>query len=244
MKRNQYIILFVILLALSGICILLDNYIKSDGLLINLATEFFGIILTIYFVDRIFKYYENENWKGVDLKIKRYIQTLFNKTITSIRLAFGLSLEDLCDPKILMRSFGQADMRLMENELVRISKEILEPTALTNLNKMDTKGYKILNDELMGAYESAERIIVIFGSKLSAKQFELLLDIQDCIRGINIQQTTWPDYFGVLVESLPEGGRIPAEEFQQQLYEHLGVEIKNLLSMVRQLYTVIEANEG
>ena len=242
MKRYLYIVLFAILIIFSCLCILISNYFSFDGLLINLATEVLGIILTVYFVDRIIRNYESEKWRGVELKIKKYIQVLVNAIISSFRLAFGFSLEDTCNREVYIRVLNNPNenIHLMDSELVRISKEILEPSVFVHVANMNKKSWDLLNANLKNASNSVERIISLFGAKLTPEQIEILLDVQEIIDNFIMQEATWPDFIAVSEENLPTGGRMPAKELQHQIYIQLSRNIESMLLKVRELYGTIQ----
>lgn len=242
MKRHLYIVLFAILIFFSSICIFISNYFSFDGLLVNLATEVLGIILTVYFVDRIIRNYENEKWRGVEIKLKKYIQVLVNAIISSIRLAFGFSLEDICNREVYIQVFNNPNenMHLMDSELVRISKEILEPTVFVHVENMNKKSWDLLNTNLKNANDSVEKIISLFGAKLTPEQFEILLDVQEIIDSFFMQEATWPDFIAVSEENLPTGGRMPAKEWQHQIYIQLSRNIESMLLKVRELHGTIQ----
>lgn len=241
MRKNLYIVLIVILLLFSVISIVLNRYIDTDGFLMNLATEIIGIFVTVIFVDKIIKNYEDEKWKGVEYKIKKYVQILINATISSVRNSFGYSFEDVCSYEIhnAVYTNPKENFHLMEKELIRISREILEPTVFVRVEKMNRKSWDILIINFKNLYESTERILSLFGSKLTPEQFEILLDIQETINNVFMQHMTWPDIIAVPDEDLPVGGRTPAVDLKHEINNQLSNEIKKILVNVRELYHTI-----
>lgn len=228
--------LFIPLVTLAVLSIILNTFVEFNGFFINLATELIGIILTVMYVDYIIKKREAEKWENVENKISQALSTLVNATISTVRTAFGYGI-DIIDYEVERAVLlnPTKNINLMHKELMRISKEILEPTALERISILDQKGWMSFIKGLQYLYGSADKFLTVHGAKLTPKQYELLIEFQEALNKIIIPYTTFPDIIGVPDDKLPKGTRTPADEMKSVLNESLAKDIRNLLSKVREL---------
>jgi hypothetical protein len=233
---KQIIIKLILPLSLfASLSVAINNYFELDGFFINLATELIGIIVTVLYVDFIIKKRETEKWNNVEKKVSHALRTLVNATISTIRTSFGYGI-DIIDYKIEEAVMSDPKkFYLMEKELIRISKEILEPTALSKVNSFNRTTWSSFNNQLQYLYESDIKLLTVYGSKLTPIQYELLIEIQDELGSIMTQYSTWPDILGVPDEELPKGTRIPTIEWKESLNELIADDIRRLLNKVREL---------
>ncbi len=228
--------LFIPLVILAILSIVLNLFVEFHGFFINLATELIGIILTVMYVDYIIKKRETEKWQNVENKISHALSTLVNATISTVRTAFGYGI-DILDYEVerAVMVNPTENINLMHKELMRISKEILEPTALARTSLLDQNGWISFIKGLQYLYESAEKFLTVHGAKLTPKQYELLIEFQEAVSKIMIPYTSFPDIIGVPDDKLPKGTRTPANEMKSVLNESLAKDIRGLLSKVCEL---------
>ena len=186
MDRQLITRLFIPLILLTILILVINKYYEFQGLFINLATELIGIIITVIYVDYIIKKRETEKWKNVDKKVSAALRTFINATISTVRTSFGYGF-DIIDYRVQQEvEHNPKNINLMFKELIRISREILEPTTLAKVSIFDQKNWKAFIEQIQYLYDSDVKLLSIYGSKLTPTQYELLMEIQDLLTRITI----------------------------------------------------------
>jgi hypothetical protein len=195
-----------------------------DGLLVNIATEVLGIVITVAYVDWIVRRHDTDTWRGTDSRVRDRIEIFINGALSGVRSALGFGSDMLVDVTLQAGDVGAA-----HREVLRISEHVVEPQALTRIAGMDAKGWKRLVRHLQNTAAAADSLLDRFDSRLRPKQIELLLDIQQ-------QANSALTYYSIV----PEYAGIPADQFVES-YEHAhdlqewGAETtsKNVVAMLR-----------
>lgn len=235
MDRHLFTWLCIPLSIFAALSIVLSIMVESDGFFVNLASELIGIIITVIYVDWIIKKNENEKWQKVDNKISHAIRILINDTIGTIRESFGYGTD------IINCHVGEAfaadpkNLKLMYDELIRISKEILEPNALNKVNLLKKEERQALMERLQSLYETDIKLLTIYGPKLSAEQYEILIEIQEIMGDIIVHYSIWPDIGEFSENERLKDMRVPCAEIRKCMNENLAEHIIKLLIKIREL---------
>lgn len=205
-------------------CALLRIYAIQDdgGILVNLMTELVGIIITVGYVDWVLKEHEKKQWSDVDERIIERLRIFVNRSITNIRVSLDINMDFI----LILEN----DRILMHKECLRISKEIIEPYAGHKINNFDPKKWHRLAHVLQQIANNAEEIISLFGHKLTAKRYTLLLDVQELAQNAITMFLTFPDIAGVPDDDLAEIKKI---EIKHLINESAVKDIRKLLETIR-----------
>ncbi len=166
--------------------------IPWGGLFVNLGTTFIGILLTIGYVDIVLKEHEAMRWESGLARIAKRLDNFATVASSQFRVAFGFT-PDVYDERLMFASDDQA----RRTELVRVAREVLKPVARQRVASLDTADWKRLHEQLRITWDSADRLIELFGRQLDPDVIATLIDVQDSMRAIMDRYTTFPDVLGV-----------------------------------------------
>lgn len=93
MKNRYRLFIFIALVSVVAVSFVLRFFLTCDDLLINLATEVIGIIVTVFIVELIINHNEKRRWKVVYKRLETHMYLFFNIYITGIRNALGIQLD-------------------------------------------------------------------------------------------------------------------------------------------------------
>lgn len=89
MQRNFLIKRLIIpLLLLAILSLVLSYFLPWQGLFINLFTTFLGILITVFYVDKILSEHDRQRWAGVTSRVNKRIEVISNLTISEIGSIF------------------------------------------------------------------------------------------------------------------------------------------------------------
>lgn len=237
MNRNIIKRLVIPLLILITASCILHSVIDNDSFFINLATELIGIIITIVYVDWIIKLNDKQQWEEAEKRISSRIRLFINASITNTRVSLGFDTDIFDYAKI-----NSSDINVINSELIRITKEILEPTTKVRINAFEQGDWRLFSQNVNSIGQEAEKMLTIFGEKLSPKQYALLIDIQDLVRNTLAHYLIFPDIAGVPDELLPQT-RTPAPVLKQVINHNTSKGLRELLVKVRELSETLSGND-
>ncbi len=213
--------------------LIINHFLKFDGLFINLSTEIIGIILTIIYVNIILDKREMEKWNDVNDKVSEEIRSFINLNITNIRVTFGYGIDSFSKETFqnFQRNPNLDNEHAMNMELIRISKEILEPSSFMRISSIDNNEWKEFAERIKEIQEKVDQLLVIFNNKFTPSQYSLILEIRNDLKGVIMPYIIFPDIMGKHEKDLNES----AIETQEAYNYITSINIKKLLTNIRNL---------
>jgi len=203
-SKALWLRLIIPLILFAGVFVYLEGVGSFNGLFLNLATEFIGIIVTVAYVDWVIKAHERKVWQGTTTRIAYRLQTFSSATVTGLRSALGFG------PGVLDQSILRCgDAKLASAEVMRVATHVVAPALRTRLDSLDVQGWKRLAAHVQETEHEAERLLQQFGHLLAPEYVELLLDMR---RELDASLTFWrtfPDIAGVPDSDLPKTSTDP-----------------------------------
>jgi hypothetical protein len=174
------------------IFLILGIIIPWRGLFINLSTTFFGILITLLYVDHIIREDEQKQWDTVKERIYSRLEGVANMSTHQFRIAFKISADIISrDANIIFNT------KRRRAECIRVNEEILLPEVSKMIPKLDTEKWQFLLKQMEISYTSIDKIVTVFGHKLPPKLLTLLIDLQDKMWGVLSIYRIIPDLYGI-----------------------------------------------
>ena len=208
-----------LLISVMLIFLKLTYHIQDEGVLINIATEIIGIIITIVFVNWIIDKNNKSLWHKTDLRhtynMQRYI-TIFIRHLNSL---FDL-------PTISMNlKKGEHPFDQQYVYYNKYMKETLSPKLTELLKALENKKwnefFKLINNKLDDAY----KIQQLFGFNFQPDYYHIFIDIIEILRDIK----------GDYELSLNDSGEVDTsiiKELGVSMGDFISVEISNKISLL------------
>jgi len=225
----MWLTLVVPLTGLAAVALAIHAVWDWDGLLVNVATEVLGIIITVAYVDWILRRHESARWQGTQERLGQRLQVFVNYTISSMRTAFGIDMRALNQNILAM-----GDVKLAEQELSRFSRESLEPGLRSLLQDMDAASWPNLARSLQSIAARADEILDRYSWQLNPRQVELLLDVQSAAQAAPYLWVVFPELAGTDPSTVTTSGT-PPDVIQAGGYDVATREIGTMLSAAREL---------
>jgi hypothetical protein len=205
------------------------------GLLINLTAGLLGSIITVFFVERVIRWKEKEEWAKVLGHVGKQVNILANGTCSSVRLGLRLPL-----PRQDNEFEVAHDPHLMREMMINLIENDLLP-RMSQLAEMDQKAWKTFAMNMQGSVADAERIMTLFSRNLDPMIMELVLDIHEEARGLLGHYMTWPDLLGVPLDQLEPNKRGESSvPLMRATYKLIVAEAEQLLKTCAQLLREID----
>ncbi len=163
-----------------------------NGLFVNLATTFLGILLTVCYVDYILRRHDKERWSATTARIESRVQNLAVVTSQSFRTAFHIDASVI--HQAVIDVFNPASVR---TEILRVIRQELLPRVDAAVPTLNQKDWADLTGQLERIFRRRDQLIISFGNRLDPEVFALLLKIEDDITGIWTMVITFFDVIGV-----------------------------------------------
>ena len=163
-----------------------------NGLFVNLATTFLGILLTVCYVDYILRRHDKERWSATTARIESRIQHFAIVTSQSFRAAFNVDYHVIREAVINID-----DPVSIRTEMIRVIRQELLPRVDAGVPAIDQKGWANLKAQLERIIRWSDQLISAFGNRLDPEVFSLILKIEDDINGIGALVITFFDVIGV-----------------------------------------------
>lgn len=232
MKKDLILRLLVPLLLLTIASLIAHTYIENDSFFINLSTELIGIIITVAYVDWAFRRQHTKDWQGVDERVVSRLQFFINTAITDIRLSLKYGT-DIFDRKKL----SSKDPEIMKLELMRVSKEVLEPTTQQRIESFDHESWEHFTRRIERILQETDNLISLYESRVHPDQYSILLDIQNAARHILKLYAAFPDVISnaVTKEMEAHSPSLPPNIKKRFVSKDVGNELRGLLQRLREL---------
>jgi len=200
-----------------------------DGLLVNVATEVLGIVITVAYVDWVVRRHDTDIWQGTDARVRERVEIFVNGALSGVRSTLGFGSNTLLDIALQTGDVGAA-----HQEVLRISEHVVEPQVLTRIAGLDPDGWKQLVRRLQSTAAAADSLMDRFGSRLSPQQIELLLDVQQQANSALTYYSIVPEYAGVPAEQFVESYK-DAYDLQEWGAESTSKYVAAMLGLAREL---------
>ena len=182
----KWLLLILLILVLGNLTIYywISESPRIEDLLINLSATFLGILVTLFFIDRIIKYYERKEWEEFEGIISnQLIDILFT----------------LCNILNISSDLWQEWIRIFNTKKEKI-KQYIKIFQTIKINK-DYINTIIMDDHLIdffssgynGTYKRLDDFFRLYNNKLSAEQniqvINLKTNISNLINNMNFFQS-------------------------------------------------------
>jgi len=162
----------------------------TDGLFINLITEFIGIGFTVFYVDLVLKRHEKSKWHDVEDLVQNRIIIFLNKIVLGIRVAFNISRDEVLGTKL---NEGEFDIKSLSRIVVRYASNKLSTLSLEKLNEMDKKQWENFINYLLNAYSEIDVLLQNYSKVLTPEQLKHLLQIQNYLEEATTGYNIFPE---------------------------------------------------
>ena len=171
------------------------------GILINFAAAFFGILITVGYVDFVIREHEKSRWHATRKRIDSRIESVATGSATQFRFAYGFGADIYnLDCSVML------DAKKRRAETIRITDNILAPSTPSKIRALDTKKWKWLTKQMQITWQGADRILEVYGGKLKPDLYSMILDLQEKMWMIKSAYDTFPDLIGIPDEVLRKEG--------------------------------------
>jgi hypothetical protein len=238
-RQRRSLILPVVLplLVLSVVTLVVHKWWDLDGLLVNLSATFLGILATVAYVDWIIRSHEERAWAESQARIDDRLLRFVNALTSSIRVSLGFPMSVL-GPAAL-----SGDPHLAHKEVMRVSREVLEPGALDRITSFSPADWAALDQQLSRGWLEAESLLLNFHGRLGPHRYEKLMAAQDALQGARIFYSIFPDLAGVQAAEVPRT-RTPAADLQHEGCRSTAEAVRTLLTVTRELAQVLADNRA
>jgi len=127
------------------------------------------------------------------------------------------------------------DIHAVEVELIRATREVIEPTLNKHVTALDAKGWILLVKNLQGVCHGSDEILTLFGGRLSAVQMECLLQIKTLAEATIQLYSVWPDILGIPDALLPASSGTPSATIKRESNQDAVSYLQQLFAQLREL---------
>ena len=170
----NWLLLILVIIALASLVIYfkISSYPRIEDLFINLSATVLGILITLFIVDRIIKYYERKEWKE--------FEQIINSQIVD-------SLFSLCNFMNLHSSIWKQWLEIFKNDSEKKQKvrDYLNVFQSTSIDFSYAK--EIIKDDHLidffdsgykSSYQKLDEVFRLFNNKLTAEQSTQILHLR------------------------------------------------------------------
>jgi hypothetical protein len=197
------------------------------GVFISFAAAFLGILVTVGYVDFVLREHEKSRWQATRERIYELVENIATISANQFRTAFGISADVYTHDLAVLK-----DPKRRRAETIRITKDVLIPSAREGIRALDTKKWEQLTRQMAITWQGADRILEVHGSKLEPELYSMILDLQRKMGIIKSTYEVWPDLIGVPDEALKprsiETRDANLELIQRDVLEILGLSTRIL----------------
>lgn len=189
------------LLTLSALFLVLARPISTSDLLLNIATDFITLIITIWYVDWILKKHEDAKWKGTHKFITSLAGEIAHGAISTIAENCFLSKEIFPrkNPPLHTRSLQDIQQEILEN-----AKKLDRDNLIGHLDKLSVPQWQGLFQSIGKFPNEISTFLSQFGSRLSPSELESILSLRRSIKSATSTYSLFNDFLGVPIESMPK----------------------------------------
>jgi CheY-like chemotaxis protein len=197
-------LIYVLILPLTTLTLVfavLSFAFEGKGFLTNLTTEFISIVVTITYVNWVFKRDKVKKWEDADRRISKRLEIISNSFITILRTNFKMTFVFFDDGFYKIRPSSST-------ELLKVAQEVFNPIIFDKFRAMEASKWKIIIERLEEILKQIDRVLIYYGTKLNPKKYALLLDIQEELEDIIKEYKAFqeifdnPDNFGNVDDTL------------------------------------------
>jgi hypothetical protein len=226
--------IYIPLLSLFFVSVVLHRYLNWGGFFINLATEIIGIIVTVAFVDWIAQKRESERWHEAMLRIRSRLKLFTNSSIRNLNDSIGISPADILK-QVPFAEFRNADSIRRDVIWTQGIREIVLAETEARVVNLRERSWRNLGRALFHTYTEADKMLSLFGGRMKAEHYKLVLDIQEEARVAAIEfYQQFPEVIGAPENFLVE----PKKKFsavEKSAKEEVAIRTKNLLEQLLKL---------
>ncbi len=214
--------------------LIIAKFVQWQGIFVNLAATFIGILLTVLYVDYILKQHEKGRWAAAEFLINRRIERFAIVTSTQFRLVFGFK-SDIYDRNINMEN--PSSRRL---EIIRINENLLLPSVSNKIQNLNQEDWKKLARQMQITWEMGDKLYEVFGNRLDPLIVSSILSIQDEIESVFNYYRIWPDILGVPDEELPVSRKTDITKDKRAMEDNITKHVNNILLKSTELLRNLE----
>ncbi|MBN1147358.1 MAG: hypothetical protein JXA78_08880 [Anaerolineales bacterium] len=214
------------------VSLVMAYFFPLQGLFVNLATTFIGILLTVFYVDWILREHEEKRWANVQYRVNDEITKFANLAISEFRTAFHFTTEILD-----FSTFDSDNPNLIRAEIARIADNILIPAVSAKIVEMDQGDWRSLSANLSSVIQAADRLITLYGERINPDIFSRIVEIREKAHQILAIYFVVPDVLGVPDDQLPVSTKTGESVVDQKqfLNESVARDVQGLLSLASSL---------
>lgn len=180
--------LFLPLSLLTLFFAILSFFYRGESFSTNLTTEFISIVVTVTYVNWVFRRHKVKEWEETDKRISRRLDIVSNSLITSLRTIFKMCF--------LFFDGESYEIRISStSNNLEVAREVIYPHVFEKLLFLDVENWKILIIQLEDVLKQIDRILMIYGNKLNSEKYSALLDIQGELEDIIKEYKAMPEFF-------------------------------------------------
>lgn len=206
-----------------------SGQIDVGSFLLNLSTEVLGIIITVWYVDKIISSHNQAQWRITNQLIEKRIKTILDGILTVFSFTYGaleaienkFTLHDRVHKFDVVIDFVREHAISLKND-----KDLPKKILLLSLTDIHEFGETILKNQA-----EISNLIDMFGARISPNQMESLISIQDALKNIESRLPSLNLQFKKEIHNT-EIKRITAEAVAE-LIQHCIGEIEELQNILR-----------
>lgn len=189
------------LFALSVFFLFLARPISMSDILLNIATDFITIIITIWYVNWILKGNEEIRWKGTHKFIISLAGGIAHRVISEIaeKSGFFNEIYPRNNPPLYTRTISDIQQEILVN-VMKFDRDNL----ISHLDKLSKMQWRILFQSLASFPSEISTFIGQFGPRLNPSELEAVLSLRNDIVSVISVYDLFSDFLGQPVESMPE----------------------------------------
>jgi hypothetical protein len=167
MQKNYLSKRLVLPISIAAVSSLIVGYfVPWQGLFINLAATFIGILITVFYVDLILRKHEETRWSNVKARVHGRIERMANLSVSAFRSAYGL------DTDIFGKSFLETDDRTeIRSMIAHAAENVLIPITPTRLNEVNQAEWKKVVQLLSSVVQMGDELVALFGDRIEPEIF-------------------------------------------------------------------------
>ena len=193
MQRNYLgIRLFLPISLAAASSLVIGYFVPWQGLFINLAATFIGILITVFYIDLILRRHEETRWSKVKVRAHERIERMANLSISAFRSAYDLGTDIFGDA--FLETGDRTEIRSM---VAHAAENILIPMTPTRLNDVNQAEWKRVVQILNVVVQTGDELLKLFGDRIEPEIFSLMVEIQNKAEGILASYSLVPEAFGI-----------------------------------------------
>ena len=143
---------------------------------VNLATDLFSIIITVFYVDWIIKQHERERWNTSHLYIQEECGALGFGFISVVVKRLGLF--EVIFPVIDIKTFSLKELQKLQYEIVERTNKINIEDIIQILSSFDKRQWKKFVEVIEVYNEKSDKLIEKFISKTEPEELAILFEFR------------------------------------------------------------------